>query len=243
MLSLGASGEWHDLGNGHVEGEPNTGDVYPGPLRPGRSGRARVPARRTPLGYARQPGQSLPRLVGGGQRRRGAATGRRRRRRGLDALRAAASSACPAFFTTAATPARSTLPPTRSRSACGASSHPATCPSSSCRAWADPQFERGYIAGRWRDRASWVASIEHRFWLLPRGFPIPFTDAIRVERFGAALFYEAGAVADDFGSLFKSHVRSSYGFGIRATPRARGALPGRHRLLGGRRQRLGGLRA
>jgi hemolysin activation/secretion protein len=78
-------------------------------------------------------------------------------------------------------------------------------------------FERGFIAGRWRDDASWVASIEHRFWLLPRGFPIPFTDAIRVERFGAALFYEAGAVAKDAGGLFKSHVRSSYGFGLRAS--------------------------
>jgi hemolysin activation/secretion protein len=76
---------------------------------------------------------------------------------------------------------------------------------------------RGFIAGRWRDRASWIASVEHRFWLLPRGFPIPFTDAIRVERFGAAVFYEVGAVAEDGAALFKSHVRSSYGFGLRAS--------------------------
>ena len=41
VLSLGASGEWHDLGNGHVEGEPNTGDVYPdlfGPADPAALG-------------------------------------------------------------------------------------------------------------------------------------------------------------------------------------------------------------
>ena len=30
MLSLGVSGEWHDLGEGHVSGEPDTGDVHPG---------------------------------------------------------------------------------------------------------------------------------------------------------------------------------------------------------------------
>ena len=76
---------------------------------------------------------------------------------------------------------------------------------------------RGYIAGRWRDRTSWELTLEYRFWLLPRGFPIPFTDKIRVERFGAAVFYEAGNVAKNGSQLFTSPVRSSYGFGIRAS--------------------------
>jgi hypothetical protein len=78
-------------------------------------------------------------------------------------------------------------------------------------------LHRGYIAGRWRDRAAWLASLEYRFWILPRGFPLPFTDALRVERLGAALFYEAGAVGEDFGHLFQSRVRSSYGLGLRVT--------------------------
>jgi hypothetical protein len=74
---------------------------------------------------------------------------------------------------------------------------------------------RGFIGGRWRDRASWVSSLEYRFWVLPRGFPIPFTKAIRVERVGAALFYDVGAVGNDVGELFHSRVRHSYGVGLR----------------------------
>ena len=75
--------------------------------------------------------------------------------------------------------------------------------------------ERGFIAGRWRDRASWFTSVEYRFWLLERGFRIPFTEILRVERFGAALFYEAGSVARNDSELFQTQVQHSYGFGLR----------------------------
>lgn len=74
---------------------------------------------------------------------------------------------------------------------------------------------RGYIAGRFRDGASWVARFEYRFWFIPRGFRLPFTEAIRMERVGAAFFYDAGAVAEDGAELFDSKVRHSYGFGLR----------------------------
>jgi hypothetical protein len=74
---------------------------------------------------------------------------------------------------------------------------------------------RGYIGGRWRDRASWTSSIEYRFWVLPRGLPIPFTKAIRIERIGAALFYDVGAVGNDVPELVHSRVRHSYGVGLR----------------------------
>lgn len=77
------------------------------------------------------------------------------------------------------------------------------------------ESQRGFIAGRWRDRTSYDASLEYRFWILPRGFPIPFTRAIRVERVGAALFYEAGAVGHDPAQVVDSRVRSSYGVGLR----------------------------
>jgi len=72
---------------------------------------------------------------------------------------------------------------------------------------------RGYIAGRWRDRASWAGTAEYRFWFLPRGFAI--TESIRVERLGAAIFYDVGSVGESFPKLFSSKVRHSYGFGLR----------------------------
>ncbi|MFP8874166.1 MAG: BamA/TamA family outer membrane protein, partial [Myxococcota bacterium] len=56
---------------------------------------------------------------------------------------------------------------------------------------------RGFVDGRWRDRAAWQAAAEYRFWLIPRGVPI--TRNIRIERLGLALFYEIGAVAHDVG--------------------------------------------
>jgi hypothetical protein len=74
---------------------------------------------------------------------------------------------------------------------------------------------RGFVVGRWRDEASWHASAEYRFWILPRGFAVPFTDAVRVERLGAALFYDVGAVARRADRIFGSRVRSSAGIGLR----------------------------
>jgi hypothetical protein len=72
---------------------------------------------------------------------------------------------------------------------------------------------RGFIAGRFRDRAAWLAAAEYRFWLLPRGLRI--TRAVRIERIGAALFYEIGAVSDGATSLYGEPVRHSYGASLR----------------------------
>lgn len=74
---------------------------------------------------------------------------------------------------------------------------------------------RGYISGRWRDRSSWTAATEYRFWFLPRGFSI--TDSIRVERLGLALFYEVGAVAPSWPRIFRSRIRQSYGVSFRVS--------------------------
>jgi len=74
---------------------------------------------------------------------------------------------------------------------------------------------RGYIQGRWRDRASWHASAEYRFWVIPRGIPI--TQNIRIERIGLALFYDVGAVAPDVPGIFSSKVSMSYGPGVRVS--------------------------
>lgn len=76
---------------------------------------------------------------------------------------------------------------------------------------------RGFVVGRFRDRSMWHASAEYRFWVLTRGFPIPFTQALRVERVGFALFGDTGSVADDWPDLFSSRVRASGGIGLRFT--------------------------
>jgi len=75
---------------------------------------------------------------------------------------------------------------------------------------------RGYIDGRWRDRSSWHASSEYRFWVIPRGFPV--TRSIHVERVGLAAFYEVGSVASGGTELF-SHAapKHSYGVGVRVS--------------------------
>jgi hypothetical protein len=72
---------------------------------------------------------------------------------------------------------------------------------------------RGYLAGRWYDRAAWFCAAEYRFWFLPRGFG--FDPPFRIERGGAALFAEAGSVARDWPGLFSSRVRFSYGISLR----------------------------
>jgi hypothetical protein len=74
---------------------------------------------------------------------------------------------------------------------------------------------RGYIAGRWRDDAFWTSAVEYRFWVIPRGFTI--WRHIRIERIGAALFYEVGAVAENEYGIFHERVRQSYGVSGRVT--------------------------
>ena len=76
---------------------------------------------------------------------------------------------------------------------------------------------RGFIAGRYRDDSLWWAAAEYRFWFLPRGFKIPFTRALRVERVGLATWYELGSVADSGSGLFRARVHTSYGVGLRLT--------------------------
>lgn len=72
---------------------------------------------------------------------------------------------------------------------------------------------RGYIGNRFTGRAAWHAAIEWRTWPVPRG--VRFTDAIRIERLGLALFAEMGSVADDARDLDEATVHSSVGIGAR----------------------------
>ncbi len=76
-----------------------------------------------------------------------------------------------------------------------------------------PDSLRGYIANRFVDRAAWHATAEYRTWVIPRGFAL--TDAIRMERFGVALFYELGTVAPRVADLDDAEIHDSYGVGLR----------------------------
>jgi len=73
---------------------------------------------------------------------------------------------------------------------------------------------RGYIGGRWTDRAAWHLALEYRLWVIPRGMRL--TDSIRIERFGVAPFVEVGSVADNLTQLETSAKHESYGLSFRA---------------------------
>jgi len=216
VLSFGASGEWHDLGGGHVSGEPDTGDVHPalfaaadpanlGFLHAGLRWDTRDSQINPYRGWFVAGNVDAALLQDGGD---------------VGAVWTVSGSRIfrvPSLFHDGGD-ASEEHPPTdtlalglRTQFTSG------DLPFFALPSLGGSEVLRGFIAGRWRDNASWTASIEHRFWLLPRGFPIPFTDRIRVERFGAAIFYEAGAVAKNGVRLFASRVRSSYGFGLRAS--------------------------
>ena len=77
------------------------------------------------------------------------------------------------------------------------------------------EIQRGYIEGRWRDDAVWTAATEYRFWFLPRGFKV--WRHIRVERLGAAVFYEVGGVGENGSALFHERLIQSYGVSGRVT--------------------------
>lgn len=226
VMSLGVSGEWHDLGNGHVGGKPNTSEVFPelfDEADPSALGTLRAGLRWDTRDSQVNPYRGW--FVGGD----------------VDAALLQQSGDVGAVFGVGGgyfLPVPSLIydVPSLIRGIPEPDDGPeenaptdvlAIGLSTKLTAGDLPFFAlpslggskdlRGFIAGRWRDRASWETTTEYRFWLLPRGFPIPFTDRIRVERFGAALFFEAGAVGKNAGRLFDSRVRTSYGVGIRAS--------------------------
>ena len=72
---------------------------------------------------------------------------------------------------------------------------------------------RGYIQNRFTDRAAAHFAAEYRFGLVPRG--VVFTDTIRIERIGLAVFYEGGTVANGIEDLDGARYLDSYGMGLR----------------------------
>ncbi len=72
---------------------------------------------------------------------------------------------------------------------------------------------RSFGENRFTDRAAAHGSIEYRIGIVPRGYA--FSDTIRLERIGAAVFYEGGTVASGIESLTDGKYHDSYGVGLR----------------------------
>jgi hypothetical protein len=216
VLSVGVSGEWHALGNGRVSGKPNTEEVFPALFKaadPSALGTLHAGIRWDTRDSQINPhhGWWVSADVDAALLQQGGDVG------AVWGVSGGRIFPVPSLIHDGGDATEENAPTDVLALALKSKFTSGNLPFFALPSLGGSQDQRGFIAGRWRDRASWDLSLEYRFWLLPRGFPIPFTDAIRVERFGAALFYEAGAVAKDGSRLFGSPVRSSYGVGLRAS--------------------------
>lgn len=214
VLSAGVMGEWHSLGRGRVDDEPDTQNVFPGIFDAAEKhslGWLEVELRYDTRDSQRQP-------------YRGFAVGAT-----ADAALIQSGWDLGAVFSVFGTKVFS-LPPLLHDGGDDGEENPPTDTfalrlESQTTAGDLPFFAipslggrrtlRGFIAGRFRDRSAWHGSAEYRFWVLPRGFSIPYAKTFRVERVGLALFADVGSVEDDWDDLFGAKVHASYGVGFR----------------------------
>ncbi|MDJ0786900.1 MAG: BamA/TamA family outer membrane protein [Myxococcota bacterium] len=214
ILSAGFRGELHELAPGAIDDDPTTDELFPD---------AFFDAETSNLGYFQlglhwDTRDSQANAYGGW--RVGAAVNAALLQRGGDLGAVFALDAQRAF----------TVPPLFHSGAEGDEEHPPTdslvfqfetattagdLPFFALPSLGGSERLRGYIGGRYRDRSNWYLGAEWRLWVIPRGFHIPFTRAVRIERIGLTPFVEAGSVADDWTDLFSSSVRASYGIGLR----------------------------
>jgi hypothetical protein len=219
-LVIGASikGEWHSLGNGQVNHKPNTGDEDEFPLLFARGDDHKLGWLELELRYDTRDSQQMP--------YRGFAVGT-----SIDSALLQTDWDVGSVFTVYGTKIVP-VPPLFHKGGDSEEEHPPTdtlafhlqtsttagdLPFYSVPTLGGSRTLRGFIAGRFRDRSMWHASAEYRFWLLTRGFRIPFTKALRVERVGLAFFGDTGSVADDWPDIFGSRVWASGGVGLRIT--------------------------
>jgi hypothetical protein len=217
-LVMGASikGEWHSLSDGEVDNKPNTADIFTGTF---------VQADNHTLGwlelelrYDTRDSQRMP--------YRGFAVGAE-----IDSALVQTGWDLGSVFTAYGTKIFP-LPPLLHEGGDSEEENPPTdtfalqlktsttagdLPFYSIPTLGGSQTLRGFVTGRFRDRSMWHASAEYRFWVFTRGFAIPFTKALRVERVGLAFFGDTGSVADDWPDLFSSRVWASAGVGLRLT--------------------------
>ena len=212
VASVGARGEYHNLGPGRVSGRPTTDDVFPNQFAGGDEHQSVVLS--TGLRYDTRDSQHQPYSgfqVGGF----------------LDApvwQSTGDAGVVGTVFGSAIFPLppllhgggdkREENPPTDTLAlGLAVQASAGTLPFYARPSLGGSDTLRGYIANRFTDDASWHAVAEYRFSIIPRGFAL--TDLIRIERVGMALFYEAGTVASSVDALPAAAVHTSYGVGLR----------------------------
>ena len=210
---FGLRGEFHELSDGHVGGKPDTGNVFPGLFDDAEH--AKLGWVRAGLRYDTRDSRRNPyRGWHVGVRAEGALLQTHGDLGGRFTFEAGKYVALPGLFHAGGGPDEED-PPTDVL-ALGFESQLAAgeLPFFARPSLGGSSTLRGYLAGRFRGDATWTGMAEYRFWVLPRGFPI--WRAVRVERLGLALFYEAGAVASDVPDFFgKATVRHVGGVGLR----------------------------
>lgn len=216
VVSFGVRGAWHDLGDGHVQGKPDTGAVYPvlfAEADPSALGWLQAGVRWDTRDSQLNPyrGWWVSGEVDAALLQENGDVG------AVWGVNGGKIFRLPPLFHDGGDDAEENAPTDTLAALLETRFTSGELPFFALPSLGGSETLRGFIAGRFRDRASWAGTLEYRFWLLPRGFPIPFTDAIRVERFGAALFCDVGAVGANGIRMFESRVRPSYGVGLRAT--------------------------
>jgi hypothetical protein len=217
VLEVGARGEWHELSDGEVDDHPVTGARFPGLF--GEAKNHSLGWLSAGLRWDTRDSQRLPyRGFDVGVRVDGAPvqTGG-----DLGAIFGASGSKfvpLPGLFHDGGT-AGEEHPPTDSLAFhLETSAVAGDLPFFALPSLGGGRHLRGFIAGRFHDRSAWTGTAEYRFWVVPRGFPLsPWTPAVRVERLGLALFYDVGAVDDDWWDLFAARVQHAGGVGLRVT--------------------------
>jgi hypothetical protein len=214
VLHVGARGESHELGSGHVEGRPSTGDVHPELFAEAESrnlGWLRMGLRYDTRDSQENPyrGWHLGGMAAWAPLQSGGDMGARY------TLTAGEVFRTPPLFHDGGDPWEEN-PPTDTLALGFRNEYTSgDLPFFALPTLGGSERHRGYIGGRFHGKASWIGALEYRFWVLPRG--VAFTRSIRIERIGVALFYEAGAVSNRVSParLFRERVRHSYGASLR----------------------------
>jgi hypothetical protein len=218
LAAAGLRGEHHNLYRGYVPGRPTTGDIYPGLVADG-DGRDSLWVDAA-LSYDTRDSDANPyrgllveaSVAAAPWQQGGAEPGTRRG--AIWGARASYAVPLPPLFHDGGD-AGEENPPTDVL-AIGAQVRwtSGDLPFNQLPSLGGRDTLRGYIGGRFTDRAAWHLSAEYRLWVIPRGAAI--TDTIRIERFGIAPFYELGSVAGDLDGLRSSSIHDSYGLSFRA---------------------------
>jgi len=214
VLGVGLRGEWHSLSGGEVSGEPDTEDSYPSIFQRAENhslGWLDVDVRYDTRDSQRQPyrGFAVGAAVKAALAQSGGDVGAK------FSLFATKVLQVPSLFHDGGDEDEENPPTDTFAMHLVTVTSAGELPFFSTPSLGGRRFLRGFVGGRFRGESAWHASAEYRFWVLPRGFAVPFAKTFRVERVGLALFTDVGSVQKNWDDLFHAQVQVSYGVGFR----------------------------